>query len=77
MSGGAVGAGGISGAAAGAASARTKPSNPAGSVTSRKRACSELTTNVCGTSRGPNTNEPAPATTVLPSTQIVSSPSRT
>ena len=32
MSGGAGGAGGISGAAAGTASARTKPSNPAGSV---------------------------------------------
>lgn len=33
---------------------------------------SELTMKVCGTSRGPNTNEPAGATTVRPATQIVS-----
>jgi hypothetical protein len=32
--------------------ARTNSSKPAGSVTSRKRASSEATTNVCGTSRG-------------------------
>ena len=41
--------------------ARMNFSKPAGSVTSRKRARSELTMNVCGTSRGPYTNEPAGA----------------
>ena len=77
MSGGAAGAGGISATGAGVPSVRMKPSNPAACVTSRKRASSELTMNVCGTSRGPNTKEPAGATTVWPATQIVSSPSRT
>src|SRR5258707_9635808 len=68
---------GISATGAGVPSVRMKPSNPATCVTSRKRASSELTMNVCGTSRGPNTKEPAGATTVSPATQIVSSPSRT
>ena len=35
------------------ANARTNSSNPPGSVTSRKRACGETTSNVCATSRGP------------------------
>ena len=43
---------------AGSASARTKLSNPAGSVTRRKRAWREVTVNVCGMSRGPYTNDP-------------------
>ena len=62
---------------AGSASARMKPSNPAGSVTSRKRASGDATTKVCGTSRGPNTNDPAGASITSPPTQNVSSPSRT
>lgn len=40
-------------APAGSAQARTKASNPAGSVPSRKRDLSETTENVCGTSGGP------------------------
>ena len=61
MSGGPSGAGGMVSDRAGSASARMKPSNPAGSATSRKRASGERPTNVCGTSRGPNTNDPAGA----------------
>jgi hypothetical protein len=38
---------------AGSLAARMNLSKPAGSVTSRKRASSELTSKVCGMSRGP------------------------
>jgi hypothetical protein len=53
MSGGSVAGGGISSCCAGSESVHMKFSKPAGSVTSRKRACSELTVNVCGMFRGP------------------------
>ena len=52
-SGGSVAAGGIASSAAGWAQLRRNASKPAGSVTSRKRACSELTKNVWGMPRGP------------------------
>jgi hypothetical protein len=41
-------------------------SNPLGFVTSKNRDCSELTLKVCGTSRGPYTNEPAGAMMTVP-----------
>jgi hypothetical protein len=55
-------AGGSVSVLAGSDNARTKSANGAGSVTIRKRASLEVTRNVCGTSRGPYTNEPAGAT---------------
>lgn len=70
-SGGSVAGGGISSRSAGVPTVRMKASKPAGSVTSRKRACSELTRNVWGTPLGPNTNVPAGATVTSPPTQKV------
>lgn len=54
------GGGGVS-VRAGWESSRMKLSKPPGSVTRRNRASSESTVNVCGMSRGPNTNDPADA----------------
>jgi hypothetical protein len=54
-----------------------KASKPAGSVTSKKRASpSELTVKVCGVSWGPKTKDLTGAVVTWPSTQMVSSPSR-
>ena len=64
-------------ACAGSDIARMKSAKGAGSVTIRKRASGEVTRKVCGTSRGPHTNDPAGATTTSPPTQMVSSPSMT
>src|SRR5207237_8614103 len=52
-SGGSVGGGGMVRVGAGSLAARMNVSKPAGSVTSRKRASSETTSNVWGMSRGP------------------------
>ena len=61
-SGGALGGGGKVRALAGSALERMKLSKPAGSVTSKKRAPSGAdTVNVCGTSLGPKTKDPAGA----------------
>ena len=74
--GGAAG-GGIVSDGAGCPTVRMKLSKPAGSVTSRKRASGDVTTNVCGMSRGPKTNEPAGASMTSPPTQNASAPSMT
>jgi hypothetical protein len=56
-SGGELGGGGSVRDRAGWAQLRMKPSKPAGSVTSKKRAPpGELTVKVCGVCWGPNTN---------------------
>jgi hypothetical protein len=52
MAGGSVAAGGTAGSAAGSASSRMKWSNDPGSVTTRKRARSELTVKLNGIARG-------------------------
>jgi hypothetical protein len=52
-SGGSLGGGGMVNSCAGSESPFMKPSIPAGSATSRKRASSDVTSNVCGMPRGP------------------------
>jgi hypothetical protein len=76
MSGGSVTGGGITTASAGCAKERTNSAKPPGSATSRNRAVSDETTNVCGIPRGPYTNEPGGASITSPPTQKVRSPSR-
>lgn len=72
----AAGGGSVS-VAAGTLVARTNRSKPPGSETSRNRASSEVTTNVCGIPRGPYTNAPEPASITSPPTQKVGEPSTT
>ena len=52
-SGGSLGGGGSVRAPAGSPTARRKDSKPAGSATRRKRASGDVTSKVCGMSRGP------------------------